>query len=424
MEKLMPLVSETAVAALPGAAAQSHLLLGACPLAWFDAQSVSVILNTDRQEATARCGTLITAGLLTEHPHGYTFTDSQAAHALARIDEDCGRLIDPAAGFDRLADHFLLAANTAEQRITPSHATVPRTYRTPAPTPAPYADDEAAALRWLTWQLPNYMALIRHANLHQLSTLVWQLADALWPLWLRRRHPAERHEAHLLALAAARADDNDTATGRALTTLAATAAGAGRPREAQTCHYQAIELYTRIQDPIGLAQARNGLAKILRDAGAFTAAKALFRQALESRAQHNYLRGVALSLQGLGTIALAEGDASAARQYLDEAYSILIDENDFYDAALTRALCARATAVCQGHRQAMAELDQARAAFAHAPSPYAEALILETTGTIHHSFGELPAARTCYASAAHLLTDLDPVARNRVNTRLDHLDIP
>jgi hypothetical protein len=80
---------------------------------------------------------------------------------------------------------------------------------------------EKQALEWLDWHRHNLMAVLRYCARREQHRIVWQLADAMWPLFQRLRYIEDRLEALTLAVTAARADGDKSAEGSLLLTLAA-----------------------------------------------------------------------------------------------------------------------------------------------------------------------------------------------------------
>jgi tetratricopeptide (TPR) repeat protein len=274
------------------------------------------------------------------------------------------------------------AARAAERLITPSHRKLwPHQQIQDKQVEPPFALEEAAALDWLETQLPNYISVLRFAFLDQRYALCCDLAYSLWPLWLRRRHPEQRYEAHMLGLSAAVALADNSAIGQMLTALAGTVRGT-RPVEAYEYNRRAVDHYEETGDTMGLAQALNGLGKSLLDAGHLDQADQYFRDAEQLRISIDYVRGAALSRQGRGLVALARRDVAAAAEHLLAAYQTLSDCDDTYDAALTSAYHAEAVAGLGDLDAALAELDTAFTALGVATSVYGQATVCQIRARI------------------------------------------
>jgi tetratricopeptide (TPR) repeat protein len=268
----------------------------------------------------------------------------------------------------------------------------------------------------------NLMAILRYCAEQQLHRTTWQLADAMWPLFLRRRHAEDRLEAQLLALTAARADGNARAEGNILTSLAGTLATAGRLEESADYNRQAFDFYERTGDKRGLAQACNGLAKTYLELDRPEQAEPLFLRALELRTEIGYRRGVFLSYQGLGRVAAALGRHDDAARRLRRAYRGLAALGDRDDATWSLALWARQNAELGHAGRALRQLDRARRAMIAAGSAFGEAGVHEIAAQIHHARGDVDAARESYATALQLYANVDPAAASLVKDQLEQLE--
>jgi len=399
--------------------AHLYRALGACPVAWFDLGMIAAVLGTSAEQAETRVDVLVDANLLEDLGGRYRFHDLVRLHAMRCAQTDTP-VAEHGVAFGRLVDFLLASATRAEEELTPSHRILNRTYRFTHEPPAPFTGPDQA-LDWLEEQRPNLMSVLRHCVAEQIHDAVWQLADAMWPLFLRRRYPEDRLEAQNLGVNAARLDGDERAEGSLLTSLAGTLKRAGQLQDAAAVVEQALELYQRIGDQRGLAQACNGLAKIYLELGELERAGQFFGRALELRVQIGYRRGVYLTYQGIGLVAAARGDLARAAWHLRRSYRGLTAVGDTYDAAWSLALWAQATAERGPHARVLRRLDRARAAMAAAGSAFGQGEVLEIIGQVHEAGGEPAAAREHYAAALEYLAATGPVAELRVRARLNRL---
>lgn len=362
---------------LPGPAAALYRLMGASAVTWYDCAALSVLTELAPPAGDYLADVLMRAGLVVESGGGYSLDPGARLHARI-LAEECERdeLRLNQAACDRLYAFYADAAAAAEHLITPSHRQLWE--QPPAREPGaavPFVLEEVAALNWLEVQLATYMQVITAAFAEERYSLCCDLAHRLWPLWLRRGHPAERDQALTLGLAAARLVRSDSAVGQMLTTLA----GAVRERDPLTSYSynrQAAALYTDIGDSLGVAQAINGIGKNLLYAGDPDRAEGCFRDAEQLRADAGYARGAALSRQGRALAALALGRPADAAGLLEDAGRDLLAEADHYDAALTLAYHAEARAELGDLDAALIELEAASAALRQAASTHGENLVV------------------------------------------------
>jgi tetratricopeptide (TPR) repeat protein len=407
-----------AYAQLPQPAARLYRALGACPVGFFDRHLAAAVLAGTPREAERQLALLAGRSLLADQGGAYRFHDLVRLHAQQHAER--AEAAEREAVRTRLVDYYLSATTRAEELLTPSRRCLDRTY-TASPPPAPFTDP-AGALAWLEAQRANLMALLRYYASQSLDTNVWQLSDAMWPIWLRLRYPADRLEAQSLGLAAARACGHDHAVGRFLTSLAGTCASAGRIAEAVAYNEAALGHYERLGDDRGLAQACNGLAKDRLELGDVQLAEVLFTRALQLRTDLGYVRGAALSRQGLGRVALARGDRQLAARHFARSHQALAAEGDVYDAAWSLAWWAVANAALGYLEQALGQLAQALEAMVAAGSRFGQAGVRRICGDMRRDHGDLKAARTEYRAALELLEQVDATAAGAVRERLAALD--
>jgi tetratricopeptide (TPR) repeat protein len=262
------------------------------------------------------------------------------------------------------------------------------------------------------------MAVLRHCARRAHHRFVWQLADAMWPLFLRLRCLEDRREAHTLAVSAARSEGDERAEAYLRVSLAGTLTAAGQYAEAAECCDRAMDLYEELEDPRGLAQAVNRRATIHVRLGEWDEAEQAFQHALTLRELEGYRRGVALAYQGLGKVAAARGDFALADEYLHRSQVGLEAEGDRYDAAWSQALRAQAVADLGDTDRALRLLEDAFAEMLAAESVYGQAGLLEIRGRIEQASGNVVEARDHYQQAAELFATSDPIAARRVSTRL------
>lgn len=398
--------------------ARLYRALGRCPVLWYDTAMVAAVLACDVEQAETRVEALVDAHLLEDlEDDRYRFHDLVRLHAAhrAEAEEETEPQGDEALG--RLLDFYLAAATAAEELMTPSHRVLARTYRFEPVAPVPF-HGEAEASAWLDRQRPNLMAVLRFCARRSLHRAVWQLADAMWPLFLRQRYTEDRLEAQSLAAEAAHADGDAAAEGYLLISLSATRSANGDHAAAAESCDRAIEIYLRLAEPRGLAQAYNNRAKINLLTQEWDAAEALFHRALELRESIGYRRGVALTYQGLGRVAAARDDLELAESFLLRSQEGLHREGDRYDAAWSLALRAHVIARLGEPERALGLLDEAQEEMRAMSSAFGLASILEIGGRIQQAQGATAAAAERYARAAELFAASDPVAARRVGLRL------
>ncbi|SNX64682.1 NB-ARC domain-containing protein [Streptomyces sp. TLI_55] len=368
----------------------------------------------------------------------FRFHDLVQAHA-RELAEETESAADTERVIRRVVDHHLATATAAEGLLTPSHRTLRRDYAEP-PAPPPFTD-EAGALRWLDAERGHLMTVLRTAEQRNWDATVWQLADALWPLFLRLRPYDLWIEAHEAGLAAAgRAGDRDGIS-RMLTSGGTGLRNVGRFEEAISWFRRALDAahdeVTRLTAAVAAgseqreldlarkqeAQALHGLGQSYRLAGRLDDARAHFLQALVLREEIGYRRGAALTRLCLGDTALAAGAPAHAVPYLERARTELLAEGDRYDAARALAFLGRAHARLGGDEAETAEdrLRQALAEFEETGSPPWQAHVLEMLGEVAEERGDVERARDWYEQSLGRYESISEIDRRRLEDRLRRL---
>jgi tetratricopeptide (TPR) repeat protein len=402
--------------------ARLYRALGALPLIWADPETISAVLDWPQRDAEARLEALVDANLLLEQGNRrYQLHDLVRLHAVRCSDHEPPNAHEQHdRDLARLCDVFLGGASAAEQLVTPTHKQLPRDYAYVHPGAGRFAD-EAQALQWIEAQRQNLMTLMRHCAANGLNRTVWQLAEAMWPLFLRGYHAEDRLEAQMLGLEAARADGETAAEGILLTSLAGSLAGAGRLGEASRYNEQAIELYERSGDIRGLGQACNGLAKTELDRGNLSRARELFARALDLRRMAGYRRGVYLTHQGLGRTAFAAGELRQAAWHSRRSYRGLAALGDRFDAAWSLAWWACANAARGRNIRAQRQWERACSMMEVAQSRVGAAGVQEMRGAAYAATGDLARARVMFSASAEGFALANHPAVQRVRSRMAEL---
>ena len=398
--------------------ARLYRALGRCPVLWFEPVMVAAVINTSIDEAEDRIDALVEANLLEaldKRNDRHRFHDLVRLHAAHCADQVPSREGDEA--FGRLLDFLLASATAAEEIMTPTHRILARDFRHEPVARARFSG-EKQALEWLDWQRPNLMAVLRYCARREQHRIVWQLADAMWPLFLRLRYIEDRLEALTMAVTAAHADGDKAAEGSLLLTLAAALAKHERLAEAAERCDQAVRVYELLDDKRGLAQANNLRAKLHVQLGEWDDAEADFHRALDLRERIGYRRGIALTYQGLGKVAAARGELDLADEYLRRSHVGLEAEGDRYDAAWSQGLRAQVVAELGDTDRALDLLDDALARMKATGSVFGRAGLTEIYARIQQAVGNESEARDHYQEAAELYASNDPVAVRRVSLRL------
>ncbi|NGO11673.1 tetratricopeptide repeat protein [Streptomyces sp. HC44] len=350
----------------------------------------------------------------------YRFHDLIRAHAEGLAGER-ETPADMTAVVRRVVHFYLSAATSAESLLTPSHRTLPRDYARP-PAPPPFSD-APGALRWLDAERLHLMAVLRTAAKRNWHALAWQLADAMWPAFLRLRPYDMWIEAHEIGLAAAREAGHREGVRRMLTSGGAGLRNVGRYQEAVAWFSEALETAQEDMARRDEAQALHGLGQTHRLAGRLAEAHSYFGRALALREAMGYRRGAALTRLCLGDTALAADRPDEAVPYLTRARQDLLAEDDHYDAARALAYLGRAEALRTDGSQELAEhrLRQSLAEFEIAGSVHWQGRVLEMLGEGAEERGDSERAGDWYEKSLARYATVSESDKRRLENRLRNL---
>ncbi|MGW6460427.1 NB-ARC domain-containing protein [Streptomyces sp. NPDC055078] len=351
----------------------------------------------------------------------YRFHDLIRAHA-RELAADGETSAHAHGAVTRVVDFYLSAATEAEALLTPSHRTLRRDYAEPV-GPPPFAD-APGALRWLDAERSQLMAVLRTTVAEGLDAASWQLADAMWPLFLRLRPYDLWVEAHEIGLAAAQRVGDGDGVRRMLTSGGTGLRNAGRHAEAIDWFGQALDAARQEVARLSAggdrcdggaaadeqadrelhaarlaeAQALHGLGQTHRLAGRLAEATERFSAALALREALGYRRGAALTRLCLGDVALAANRPGDALPDLVRARADLLAEDDLYDAARALAFLGRAHARHDSSDQRLAEshLRRALGEFEATGSVHWQGRVLEMLGETAEERGDAGRAREWY----------------------------
>ncbi|MEV3993062.1 NB-ARC domain-containing protein [Streptomyces sp. NPDC049837] len=323
---------------LPAGAARLYRLLGLHPGREFGAAAASAALGTD---ATELLETLHDANLLIETgDERYRFHDLVRLHAAAKAEDD-EPAPDRAAALRRVADHYLASATRAEELVDPAHRTLRRDHD-PRVVTAGFPRSPEAALDWLERELPNLMAVIHRARPDGFPEVAWQLADALWPLFLRRKFYEQWRAAHREGLVAAEQLGDTEAACRMLTSGGVGELGLGAHERALEMFERAAELFRAHGDALGHARTLNYRGLAHQRLGRPDLAAELYARAAEELPACGDHRAGALARLNLADVALARGLPGEAAADAEAAHRALREAGDPYNAARAATLLGRA----------------------------------------------------------------------------------
>jgi tetratricopeptide (TPR) repeat protein len=402
-----------------------YRLLGLFPGTQFSGALAAAAAALPVVEAERLLGALADASLLDDEAGGqYRFHDLTRLHAREMASQH-----EPEAARDeavcRMVGWYLAAAGSASLTVTPYRAGTDLVVdvRCPPIEPLRFANRDTA-LGWLDRELPNVLAVARLAAGSGQHRAAWQLADAMWPVFLYQGRHAERLELDRLGLKAAGDDGDALGEAKMLYRLGTAVMDAGQLDEAEACIRQALAAWEKLGRPGRVAGSLRRLGYIAMARQCPGEAAAWFTQALAAYRQLADARHTALTLSNLADALTGDGRPHDAITALDEAGPLLADFPDPYSQAVVVTRLGRAHEPAGNPEAAAVYLDQALRAMRETGSARGEAAALTALGDLANSTGRPDEARTRYTQAQHVLADTGSTGQSRINERLARLDQP
>jgi len=352
----------------------------------------------------------------------YRFHDLVRLHATGKAAED-ESAAERAAVFRRIADHYLATATRAERAIDPKHPLRERSYGPGPVITEDFGDGIRAALDWLERELPNLMVVIRRARAAGERDITWQLADALGPFFLRRKHYDAWHTSYAEGLAAARELGDRAAECRMLTSGGQGELGRGDAARALEMFEEAARLFAAAGDELGYARTSNYRGLAHQRAGQLDEAAELFEWAAVELPRCGDIRAGGLARLNAADVEFTRGRFPRAAEGALGARTTLLAVDDSYNAARAATLLGRIR--LGGGRPDEAErwLLDALAVLREVAAHYETARALDALGEVAELRGQRELAQGHYREALDLYVGVNrPGPADGVRERLRRLD--
>jgi len=365
---------------------------------------------------------LTRASLLVEHvPGRYSFHDLLRAYAT-----DLTQTIDPDqqrhAATQRILDHYLHTAHTAERLLNPTGDPIILT----APDPAVSPEDLIGyrqALAWFTTERPVLLAAVAQAVTTGFDTHTVQLAWTLGTFLYRWGHWHDQATTGHAAVAAAYRLADRSAQARANRNLALALAQLGRFDDAHTQLSQALDLAVQISDQTGQAATHKTFALLWERRGRPAQALDHARQALDLYRTAGHQAGHVRALNAVGWYLTLLGEHPQALTACQQALTLHQDLDDSYGEAGTWDSLGYAHHRLGNHTRAITCHQHALTLYRDLGDHYEEAATLIHLGDIHHATGNPQDARDAWQQAVTILDNLGHPNADKVRTKLATLDI-
>lgn len=416
-------VFDVSYQALSEPAARLYRLLGLHPGPDFDAGVAAALLRTPLLEAEGIIDELLNANLLDElHAGRCRFHELLRLHARQRAEAE-DSVDDRTLAVRRMLDWYLHTATVAGQVITPHRTRLRRDVEQVPVEPVSFPG-HPEALEWLDRERVNLLAAARHAHEHGLPAMAWQLADAMWGLFLFRTHYHDWLQFDLLANQAARACADPGMEAESQDRLALLYHALGRNDEALEHMGRAAELWRQLDEPARVASSLERFGFAYLDQGRVELAIEHFTRALAGYREIGAPRSEGLALISLGRALMAADRVVEATEHLRQASEVLgsLTPLDPYNSARALIALGRAETRAGHHDAALDRLRSALVAMRSVNSPLGQADAWWALAELHEVAGRVEQARDCYRRTVAQFTELGNPAAARVQVQLTALD--
>ncbi|MEV6832708.1 tetratricopeptide repeat protein [Amycolatopsis sp. NPDC051102] len=397
---------------LPPTAATLYRLLSEFPGASFGVE-VAVAATGLTEPATADgLQVLVDASLLEEIDElRFRFHDLVRLHARGQRDPDRAEVVP------RVATWLLHEMTRANMVVIPLRwriSPVCEQYRTAPPA----FGSGREALDWLDGQLPNVLAVLEEAAEQQHDRLAWQLCEALWELFLHRKHFPSWLRSHEIGIAAAHRCRDAEAESRLRCQLGRAYLDLGRFEAAERECRRALELARSAGSRHNESVALDQLGTAAQGRGDIPAAIAFHTGSMAIEAELGIDRGVAQRHRRIGELlATVDRDGEAA-EHLERARRMFADMGDEKDEAKVLVGLARLDAHGGDVASAKRRLERARAVLAESGSAFYQADVLVGFADVAECENDPGAARGHLVEALELYEQVGGPQVERVRARL------
>jgi tetratricopeptide (TPR) repeat protein len=411
---------------LPAPARRLFRLLSQVPGPDVTVPATAALVDSAPDQAGRWLDELAAAHLIVEHePHRYAFHDLLRLYATERCEAEDGP-VPRAAALRRLLDWYLFTLDGVARLLYPEAVRLPLQPCPPSIRPVGFSTS-GEALAWLSAELPNLVAAVRHGAAHGPRRSAWLLADVLRYHFILRGYAVDWRTVADAGLAAAEAEGAGDAQAAAYLSLAnshhfqsqhapavadyeralafARQVGwlecesavlnglgtvywsSGRLREATDHFTRSLALDERAGRRVGQAISLSNLATLYQELGLVTEAADHHRRALRLHRQLGSRSGESNTLVSLGSLAHHTGRLDAALGHFTEALAIQREIGDRVGEADTLRMLAMMQLDTGNHRQALQSAQAAAALSRDVGERQIEAGALTSLGAVLCALG-------------------------------------
>ncbi len=401
---------------LPSDAAALYAALGLHPGPDFGVGVAAASIAVREEVADDLLDQLVDVGLLIDRGDDrYTFHDLARLHAKEKT---AGNEYDRDIAVRRMLEWYLFTASATADLTTPDQDAIPYRYEYRPSTRASF-DTHEEALAWLELERENLIAAVETAHDWQLPELGWQLAAAMWPLFLLRKHYPDFLRVSEIAVQCAQAWGNASAEALMRNRSGAACRGTGRYDDAVRHYLAGRDAARTAGDHVVEIRSVEGLGLVALQQGRLDEAIEWFTEDHLLSERQNRPHDVGLALINLGATRVRAGQAETAIADLARARDVL--DGDDYNVARARIELGRALTVTGDLAAARTELEQAHATMEASGSRFEVARALFAFGEIAEADGEPEEARRFYDRALPIFVGLGRPEADALRTRLEQL---
>ncbi|GAA4550321.1 ATP-binding protein [Amycolatopsis samaneae] len=402
--------------ALPPDAAALYGALGLHPGAEFGSGVAAASIGKTVEATEELLHRLVADGLLEDRGDDrYTFHDLIRKHAAEKTSAK-----DRETVVRRMLEWYLHTASETAALTTPDQSPIPYAY---AHRPASRVSFETreAALGWLELERANLIAAIELAHEYEMYELGWQLAAAMWPLFLLHKHYPNFLQVSQLGVRHARRWGNRSAEALMHNRSGAATRATGKYDEAEGHYRRGHEVALAGDDPVIAIRSVEGLGLVALRRGRIDAALDAFTEDLRISERLDRPHDVGLALINLGATLVRAGRVAEAVEHLVRARDSLAAQGDGYNAARARIELGRALGASGDFATARAELALAQEAMHESGSPFEEARTLQALGEVAEAEGDVEAAQRLYNQALPIFVGLGRPEADELRRRIEGL---
>jgi tetratricopeptide (TPR) repeat protein len=399
-----------------------YCALGLHPGMAFSSELATAAVGRPDEEVERLLDSLVEANLLNEAAEGrFEFADLIRLHARHRAMRNAKHPYG--ATERRIIEWYLHTTRAADRILAPYRNSPGYEYRTDV-THHPQLADRQQALRWLDAERLNLIAVTRLAHDQGMAEVTWHLCDALWSLFLYRRHYPDRLEIDRLGVASAKAWGNPVAEADMLKRLGRLYGLTGDFEKAFDLLHEAIELNRRCGTTAGEADALGDLGRVHLALGETGRAWELLTDSLRIHRERGDERSVALTLINCGLVDLEAGDQVASIERFEQALEILerYRESDPYNHARALIALGKALVRVRRHDEALGFLTHGLDIMSEYESEYRLAEISGLLGEIAEATGDRGGALRQYRKALQTYLGLGAHEAQEIEQRITALN--